>query len=242
METIGGPPQLDIVEPGIRLAFSRATDTERLRMELATTGMMAQGHLVQTVAQTLRVMGATPVAELSRWPDGTKLRVGGVIIARQRPPTAGGTAFIALEDEGLEASATGVGNVILRSEVFAAYREVLRGHFAVVEGALQWQGRVCGVVGERRSVELAGSGHDGACPTRPLHGDAVEGGSVGVVLVCKCQGVRDAAALRRARSGAHLPVLSSGNVGSGDATWGRSLRVWKAARGNSPPASPPSYT
>jgi len=143
METIGGPPQLDIVEPGTRPAFPRATDTERLWMEMATTGVTAQGHLVQTVAQTLRAMGVTPVAELSRWPDGTKLRVGGVISARQRPPTARGTAFIALEDEG------GVVNVILRPEVFAAYREVLRGTFLVVEGTLQWQGRVCGVVGER---------------------------------------------------------------------------------------------
>ena len=51
--------------------------------------------------------------------------------------------FIALEDEG------GVVNVILRPEVFAAYREVLRGRFVVIEGTLQWQGRVCGVVGER---------------------------------------------------------------------------------------------
>jgi len=36
-----------------------------------------------------------------------------------------------LEDEG------GVVNVILRPEVFTAYREVLRGLFAVVEGVLQ---------------------------------------------------------------------------------------------------------
>ncbi len=50
---------------------------------------------------------ATLVRELPRWPDGTKLRVGGVIIARQRPPTARGTAFVALEDEG------GVVNVVL---------------------------------------------------------------------------------------------------------------------------------
>jgi hypothetical protein len=60
-----------------------------------------------------------------------------VIIARQRPPTARGTTFIALEDEGLEASAAGVVNVILRPEVFTAYREVLRSRFVVVEGELQ---------------------------------------------------------------------------------------------------------
>jgi len=69
--------------------------------------------------------------------------VGGVISARQRPPTARGVAFIALEDEG------GVANVILRPEMFAMYREVLRSRFVVIEGVLQWQGRVCGVVGER---------------------------------------------------------------------------------------------
>jgi hypothetical protein len=91
--------------------------------------------------------------ELSRWPDGTKLRVDGVIIARQRPATARGTAFIALEDEG------GVANVILRPEVFTAYREVLRGRFAVIEGTLQWQGRVCGVVGQDH---YSTSGGDGA--------------------------------------------------------------------------------
>jgi hypothetical protein len=42
--------------------------------------------------------------------------------------------------------------------------------------------------------------------------------AIAIVLVCNYQGARDAAALRRARSGAHLPLLSSGNVGSGDAT------------------------
>ena len=69
--------------------------------------------------------------------------MGGVIIARQRPPPTRGVAFIALEDEG------GVVNVVLRPEVFEAYREVLRSRFVVIEGMLQWQGRVCGVVGER---------------------------------------------------------------------------------------------
>ncbi|HNT76622.1 MAG TPA: hypothetical protein PKH77_16545 [Anaerolineae bacterium] len=48
---------MDIVEPGTRLAFPRATDTERLWMETATTGVTAQGHLVQTVAQTLWASG-----------------------------------------------------------------------------------------------------------------------------------------------------------------------------------------
>jgi len=71
-------------------AFPRATDTERLWMEVATTGVTAQGHLARTVAQTLRAMEVMPSTELSHWPDGTKLRVGEAIIARQRPPAARG--------------------------------------------------------------------------------------------------------------------------------------------------------
>jgi len=54
-----------------------------------------------------------------------------------------------LEDEGLEGSAAGVVNVVLRPEVFTAHCKVLRSRFVVVERVLQWQGRVCGVVGER---------------------------------------------------------------------------------------------
>ena len=154
LETAGGPPRLDVAEPETRPAFGRVTETERIWMEVATTGVTAQGHLVQTVAQTLRTLGVTPVQALAQWPDGTKLRVGGVISARQRPPTAGGTAFVALEDEG------GVVNVILRPEVFTAYREVLRGRFAVVEGMLQRQGRACSVVGER--VLAVEGGREGA--------------------------------------------------------------------------------
>ena len=51
-----------------------------------------------------------------------------------------GYPMISLEDEG---------GVILRPEVFTAYREVLRSRFVVVEGVLQRQRRTCGVVGKR---------------------------------------------------------------------------------------------
>lgn len=47
-----------------------------------------------------------------------------------------------MKDEGK------VVDVMLLSEVFAAYREGLRVWFVVVEGMLQWQGRGCSVVGE----------------------------------------------------------------------------------------------
>lgn len=67
----------------------------------------------------------------------------GVIVARQRPPTARGTAFLALEDKG------GLINVVLRPEVVEAYHSALGSPFVVVEGKLQWRGQAISVLGRR---------------------------------------------------------------------------------------------
>ena len=82
-----------------------------------------------------------PVQELSRWPDGTKLRVGG----DHCPAASADGAGRGVHRVG---GRGGVVNVVLYPEVFAAYREGLRSRFVVIEGTLQWQGRVCGVAGE----------------------------------------------------------------------------------------------
>ena len=67
--------------------------------------------------------------------DGCKVWVGGVVASAQRPPTAKGTAFLALEDEG------GLINVVLRPKVYEDSRKALKSPFVVVEGRLQKQGQ-----------------------------------------------------------------------------------------------------
>lgn len=95
------------------------------------------------MGERLKAIGVTPGRELAQMPDGAKVWVGGVVVSRQRPPTAKGTAFLALEDEG------GLINVVLKPEVYEASRKALQSAFVVVEGRLQRRGEAISVLAQR---------------------------------------------------------------------------------------------
>ena len=59
------------------------------------------------------------------------MKIGGLIVARQHPPTAKGFAFLAVEDS------TGMVNVILSPDVYAQSRSALQGAFVLIEGVVQ---------------------------------------------------------------------------------------------------------
>lgn len=91
------------------------------------TGVSAGAHITALVGDKLRTMGVTPSGKLPELRAGAKVWVGGVVVARQRPPTAKGAAFLALEDEG------GLINVVLRPKVYEEHHEALRSPFVAVE-------------------------------------------------------------------------------------------------------------
>ncbi|MCI0573397.1 MAG: hypothetical protein L0Y66_21845, partial [Myxococcaceae bacterium] len=68
------------------------------------------------------------------------VRVGGMRICLQRPPTAKGFAFISLEDE------TGISNLVLAPGVAEQFRkEVYGALFLVGEGTLERTGKVLNI-------------------------------------------------------------------------------------------------
>ena len=76
--------------------------------------------------------------------DGTRVRVAGAVVVRQRPGTAKGFVFLNLEDE------TGLVNVIVRPPLFHRHRLALVNEpFLFVEGILQHQDNVMSVRAER---------------------------------------------------------------------------------------------
>ncbi|MBN1250202.1 MAG: DNA polymerase III subunit alpha [Anaerolineae bacterium] len=131
------------LEPKGEPAFAALPRHERLWLEQTYTGATAGAHITALVGRQLRQMGATPSAELERWPDGTRIRIGGVVVARQRPPTANGIAFLAVEDEH------GIVNIMLPADVVDAYRRPVMSRFVVVEGKIQRDGAAMTVVGQR---------------------------------------------------------------------------------------------
>ena len=71
-------------------------------------------------------------ADLSYGENGTRLRIAGLAICRQRPGTAKGFVFISLEDE------TGISNAIVSPQIFEKNRLVITQEtFLLIEGILQ---------------------------------------------------------------------------------------------------------
>ncbi len=105
---------------------------ERLRADVVVTGTTVGPHPISLHRGTLTARGVRRARELERLRDGDAVRVAGAVICRQRPGTASGFLFLTLEDE------TGLVNVIVRPDLFAAERGVLvSAPLLEVDGVLQ---------------------------------------------------------------------------------------------------------
>lgn len=91
-----------------------------------TTGRHPMGYVRDQVPQL------TPASHLPHMRNGQSLRIGGLVICRQRPGTAKGHVFVSLEDE------TGIANAFVHSKLFEASRLVITQEpFLQIEGRLQ---------------------------------------------------------------------------------------------------------
>jgi len=143
LEAAEGSPKLPIPPPRGRPRFAFLSPRGRLWTEVVHTGVSAREHLTSLVSDRLDEMGVTPSGELPELKNGQKVWVGGVIVSRQRPPTAKGVAFLALEDEG------GIINVVIRPKVYEENRRAVQSPFLVVEGTLQRRGKAISVLARR---------------------------------------------------------------------------------------------
>ncbi len=144
LDAAGRPPELPISAPQDgRPRFAFLSPRGRLWTEIAHTGVSAREHPTSLVSDRLRAMRVTPSRSMPELRDGQNVSVGGVIVSRQRPPTANGVAFLALEDQG------GLINVVIRPEIYEESREALQSSFVVVEGTLQKRGEVISVLARK---------------------------------------------------------------------------------------------
>ena len=104
-------------------------------------------HPVEFIRDRLSAAGCiTIAAALAGREHGVRARVGGVVTHRQRPMTAKGVIFLNLEDE------TGLLNVIVLPEVWAAQREVARRNVGlIIEGVLEYRDGVTNLMARRFS-------------------------------------------------------------------------------------------
>ncbi|UAY56712.1 error-prone DNA polymerase [Arachidicoccus terrestris] len=117
---------------------------EHVLQDYSCLSLSLKAHPVSFLREELHKQNIIPAKELSLWPDGTQVRVAGLVLVRQRPGTAKSICFITLEDE------TGIANLVVFKNNFEYYRkQILSARLLVVEGQLQKEGEVIHVIAEQ---------------------------------------------------------------------------------------------
>src|SRR2546421_1409803 len=139
-----GPLLEELPEPDSKSPLERMNDEERLVADFRGTGLTVGPHPMAYHREQLQNAGVRRAIELKSVPNGRRTRIGGCVIARQRPGTAKGFVFLSLEDE------TGAANAIINPDLFQKNRLLVSSEqFLMIEGILQNQDNVISVKAER---------------------------------------------------------------------------------------------
>jgi error-prone DNA polymerase len=119
---------LDLPAPPELRALSK---WEAMLADYATTGLTTSSHPLALLRDRLPVDAVTS-RDLEILEHGSRVRVGGLVVARQRPGTANGIVFILLEDEH------GTINLIVPPAIYERHRLIVRTEpLMLVEGKLE---------------------------------------------------------------------------------------------------------
>src|SRR6202042_3241587 len=100
-------------------SLQRLSEWERMLADYDTIGLTTRTHPMALLRERLgpKVVSS---ADLERLEHGRRVRIGGLVVARQRPGTASGVVFILLEDE------YGTINLVVPPPVYERHRLTVR--------------------------------------------------------------------------------------------------------------------
>ncbi len=132
--TPGDHPLLDSIEDEEEMpaALVPMSPLEEVHADYHTIGLSLKAHPISFVRDELSERRCVRASELPDLRDGRHVRVGGLVLLRQRPSTAKGITFVTLEDE------TGSINLVLFAAVWQRFFRVARTSNAwLVDGKLE---------------------------------------------------------------------------------------------------------
>ena len=119
---------LDLPAPPKLRALSK---WESMLADYSSTGLTTHAHPMALLRARMPADAVTSI-DLATLPHGNRVKVGGLVVARQRPGTANGIVFILLEDEH------GTINLIVPSHVYERHRLTVRTEpLMLAEGKLE---------------------------------------------------------------------------------------------------------
>lgn len=140
LDTDPPPPLLEV--PAAAPPLPVMDERTRVLTEYALSEVSTGRHLLSFIREQLTSLGCRPLATIRDLAAGTRVRVAGLVIARQAPASASGFRFFTLADEDAHL------DLIFRPDVVARTRRVANHNpLLMVEGRLQNErGRVNVVV------------------------------------------------------------------------------------------------
>jgi error-prone DNA polymerase len=122
--------------------LARMNYTERIQADFAGMNLTTGKHPMALLRR--RLPDIWRAADLPRAAHGSRVRIAGNVICRQRPGTAKGFVFISLEDE------TGISNAIVTPPIFEANRLLITEEaYLLIEGQLQCSENVIHIKAEK---------------------------------------------------------------------------------------------
>ena len=130
-QTKPGLKDLELTIPGEQAELQPMTSEEEFTSQLHATRVSIDHHPTYLYRNVLSHHKTTLASQLHSMNNGQKVKVGGIVVTRQSPPTANGIRFLALEDK------SGLINVIIHANTYNSYRIEYHSNFVIVEGNLQ---------------------------------------------------------------------------------------------------------
>ena len=151
--------ELPLVWPEPEIDLPPLSAFEAQAWERQALGLSTGAHLLAAYRSQLTAAGMLGSEALARQTDGAMVRVAGLVVVHQAPPTAKGFHFLTMEDEA------GLLDVVIRPRIYRQFRQILRhASLLVVSGPVQREGEVINVLAEQVTdliavVEGDESGH-----------------------------------------------------------------------------------
>jgi error-prone DNA polymerase len=124
--------ELDLDGPVIDVALPELSPSEAMIWEHSVLGLSTGEHVMTFYRDQLTESGILNSIALKQQSDGEQVRVAGLVVVHQAPPTAKGFHFVTLEDED------GLIDVVVQPQVYAPTRQIWRASpLLIVSGTVQ---------------------------------------------------------------------------------------------------------